>query len=70
MSQRPAIRVEAEIPGGMTFLGCGRLLRVVRAYGTDAAAPVIVEELMAVGDAMPGQLGLWCVDGVRREMVA
>lgn len=60
----------AELHSGFTFLFAGRFLRVVKSYGTDAAAPVVVEELMAVGEALPGQFSLWALGGIPTEMAA
>lgn len=64
---RPQIERRAEIPAGTVFGFGGRALLVVKAHGTDAAAPVVVEELT---DAVTlrGQLGLWSADGVTRAM--
>lgn len=45
----------------------GRPLRVVREYGTDAAAPVVVEELTS-RFTLKGQYALWSRQGVAREM--
>ncbi|MBP2232510.1 hypothetical protein J2847_005839 [Azospirillum agricola] len=58
---KPAIiqHVEAPCPSGAVSLLRGRAVRIIRSAGTDAAAPVIVEELQAVGVALPGQLGIW-----------
>ena len=51
---------EGELPAGAVFSHKGRFLLVVNAsHGTDARAPVVVEELSAVGQAHKGQLGLW-----------
>lgn len=50
----------------MTFWFCGRPLLVVRTHGTDAAAPVIVEELTDSAFAMKGQFALWSVAGVMK----
>lgn len=44
-----------------------RGLRVVRVYGDDDAAPVIVEEL-SNRVTLPGQLALWSRQGVKREL--
>ena len=49
-------------------IALGRPLRIVRCYGADDAAPVVLEELAAVGDAAAGQYALWSADGVRRAM--
>ena len=64
---RPVYERRAEIPSGMMFQFGGRPLLVVKAYGTDPAAPVIVEELT---DAvtLKGQLGIWSADGVTRRL--
>jgi hypothetical protein len=61
----PAIAREAELPAGMFFNFGGRALKTLKTYGTDAAAPVIFEEIT---DAvtLKGQLAIWSVDGVRR----
>ena len=63
----PVITRRAEIPGGAVFMHGGRALRVFRVYGTDAAAPVIVEELT---DAVTikGQLALWSAGAVTRAL--
>lgn len=65
----PTIERRAEIPAGTVFGYGGRPLKVVKAHGTDAAAPVIVEELSGFGEStLKGQLGLWSNDGVQRVM--
>jgi hypothetical protein len=56
----------AAIPAGLVFNYAGRFLRVCRVYGTDAAAPVIVEEIAPIGHALAGQYGLWSADAVMR----
>jgi len=66
MAMKPTIERVAEIPGGMAFQFRGRVLVVVRTYGTDRAAPVIVEEMTDSARALKGQFGLWAVDGVMR----
>ena len=60
------IERRAEIPCGAVFSHGGRSLRVTRTYGTDAAAPVIVEELAAFGSTLKGQFALWSNDAVSR----
>jgi hypothetical protein len=60
----PALRREAAVPAGVVFWWDGRPLQVVRTLGTDAAAPVIVAELVGVGNALPGQLALWSLRAV------
>lgn len=45
----------------------GRALRIARAYGTDSAAPIIVEEL-SDRFTLKGQYALWSRQGVTREM--
>lgn len=67
---RPNLRRESEIPGGMVIVWSGRPLTVVRQIGTGANAPVILEEMIAMGDALPGQLALWSVAGVLSAMEA
>jgi hypothetical protein len=62
--ERPAPVQVGEV---FTWRGCMR--RVVRTFGEDAAAPVIVEEMTAVGHALPGQYGLWSAESVRRAKV-
>lgn len=62
----PVIERQAPVPVGAVFSYGGRALRVHRTYGTDARAPVIVEELAPVGAALRGQFALWSIDGVRR----
>jgi hypothetical protein len=64
---RPVFERRAEIPAGCVFLFGGRPLSVVRVYGTDAAAPVIVEELTG-RYTLKGQLAIWSVDGVSRAL--
>lgn len=66
----PVLRRQAAIASGVVFLFHGRPLRVVMATGTDPAAPVVVEELTAVGDAMPGQYALWSAAAVTQAMAA
>jgi hypothetical protein len=63
----PEIQRRAELPAGAVFSFGGRALMVRKTYGTDKAAPVIVEELT---DAvtLKGQLGLWSADGVMRQL--
>lgn len=62
----PTLTRTAPVTVGEVFWHWGQARRVVRVYGEDAAAPVIVEELEAVGYAQPGQYGLWSADSVRR----
>lgn len=62
---RPAIVRQAAIPAGLVFRYGGRFLKVVKSYGTDKAAPVIVEE-MEDRHALAGQLSLWGAEGVAR----
>jgi hypothetical protein len=64
----PAVVRAAEIGAGTMFMHGGRLLKVVKAYGSDPAAPVILEEMMPWGDCLAGQLALWSADGVLRAM--
>jgi hypothetical protein len=55
----PAIVAEAQLPiGGLVIFG-GRQLVIFRTYGTDPAAPVILEE-------RSGQYALWSADAVKR----
>lgn len=55
----PVVERRAEIPRDAVFSHGGRFLKVYRVFGSDAAAPVIVEELK-------GQFGLWSQDAVAR----
>lgn len=64
----PVLERSAEVPAGAVFVHAGRPLIVRSVHGSDAAAPVIAEELTAVGQALPGQLALWSADGVLRAM--
>jgi hypothetical protein len=64
----PTIERQATIPTGATFTYAGRALRVQRVTGTDASAPVIVEELVAFGTTLQGQTALWSVDAVARAL--
>jgi hypothetical protein len=58
----------AEIPSGAMFSFGGRPHEVVRTFGDDAAAPVIVEEIIETHHALEGQFGLWSAAGVTRAM--
>ena len=58
---------KAPVPSGAVFQFGGRPLKVVKAYGDDLAAPVVVEELTSV-HTLKGQYGLWSADGVSRAM--
>ena len=58
----------AGLPADTVFWFWGRPLRVVSTKGTDAAAPVIVEELSAIGEALAGQFSLWSLANVRAVM--
>lgn len=62
----PVIEQRAAIPAGLVFDYGGRVLRVHRLYGTDARAPVIVEELAEFGSTLKGQFALWSYDSVSR----
>lgn len=64
------IERRAEIPCGAVFASGGRFLKVYRVFGdvSDAAAPVIVEELQAFGSTLKGQFGLWSQDAVARAL--
>lgn len=66
----PVIERRAEIPRGATFAYGGRFLKVYRVFGdvSDAAAPVIVEELQSFGSTLKGQFGLWSQDAVARAL--
>jgi hypothetical protein len=64
----PTLERRAEIPSGAMFQSSGRFLKVYRVYGTDRAAPVIVEELQAFGTTLKGQFGLWSQDAVARAL--
>jgi hypothetical protein len=63
----PVMSRPAQVAAGMTFQFGGRFLRVVKSYGTDPAAPVIVEELNSFGTTLKGQFSLWSADGVLRS---
>jgi hypothetical protein len=63
----PQLERRAQIPAGTVF-DFGRPLLVVETFGDDAAAPVIVEELVETEYSLKGQLGLWSLDGVTRAM--
>jgi hypothetical protein len=57
------------LPADTVFWFGGRPLRVVSCKGTDAAAPVIVEELTeAWNGALVGQFSLWSLASVRAVM--
>jgi len=62
----PAIVRAAEIPIGSGFMFAGRPLSVVKTYGTDPAAPVILEEHATFGSCIKGQLALWSYAAVFR----
>lgn len=64
--ERPTIERQAPIAVGYVFNYAGRLLRVVRVHGEDAAAPVILEELSDFGTTLRGQYALWSRDFVLR----
>lgn len=64
----PTIERRAEIPRDAVFSHGGRFLKVYRVFGTDAAAPVIVEELQSFGSTLRGQFGLWSQDAVTRAL--
>jgi len=65
----PTIERSAEIPAGIVYSFAGRPLLVVKCYGSDPAAPVIVEELASFSPrVLRGQLALWSADGVSRAM--
>jgi hypothetical protein len=67
----PTIERRAPVAADTVFSHAGRSLRVVKAHGTDKAAPVIVEELASFGPtSLKGQLGLWSNDSVQRAMRA
>jgi len=66
-AEEPALRREAAIPSGIVFRYGGRYLKVIKAYGTDKAAPVIVEEVTNM-NGPAGQLSLWGADGVARAI--
>lgn len=61
LNQPPELRQHQAAPvrPGQVVMLCGRLVVVESVHGGDAAAPVIVEELTAVGRALVGQFGLW-----------
>jgi hypothetical protein len=64
----PVIERAATIPADVVFHYAGRPLRVHRIYGTDARAPVIVEELVPFGTTLKGQFALWSYDAVARAI--
>jgi hypothetical protein len=64
----PAIERAATIPAGIVFRFYGRALRVHRLYGSDARAPVIVEELAEFGSTLKGQFAIWSYDAVSRAV--
>lgn len=64
----PVVERRAEIPAGTIFTFAGRALRVVRTYGTDAAAPVICEELCDGPRWLRGQYAMWGLFGVSKAM--
>lgn len=64
----PVLARPAQLAVGMVFRFGGRFLRVHRVYGTDPAAPVIVEELADGPTSLKGQFALWGADGVVRAM--
>lgn len=53
------IERRAELAAGMVFTHGGRPLVVVKAFGSDPAAPVIVEELTHGRSWLKGQFALW-----------
>lgn len=59
--QPPALRQHqsAPIQPGQVVQFLGRLVIVQSVHGSDPAAPVIVEEMVPLGHALRGQLGLW-----------
>lgn len=61
----PVVERRAEIPRDAVFSHGGRFLKVYRVFGTDAAAPVIVEELQAFGSTLKG----WSQDAVARALL-
>jgi len=65
----PVIERRAEVPAGAVFLYAGRPLRIIKAMGTDPAAPVIVEELASFGKSLKGQFAIWSADAVSRVMM-
>jgi hypothetical protein len=64
---KPVLERRASVAADAVFFFGSRPLKVVSSHGTDAAAPVIVEELTDA-KTLKGQLGLWALDGVRRRM--
>lgn len=60
----PVLARPAQLSVGMVFSFGGRFLRVHRVYGSDPAAPVIVEELADGPTSLKGQFALWGADGV------
>jgi hypothetical protein len=65
----PVISRRAEVAAGGVFDFAGRSLLVRKAYGSDPAAPVIVEELASFGPkVLAGQLSIWSNDAVLRAM--
>jgi hypothetical protein len=65
---RAALQRTVPVPAGTVFWYWGRALRVVSVRGDDPAAPVVVEEMGPIGDALAGQYALWSLDGVRRAL--
>lgn len=55
----PEIVRQAELPIGSGFMFAGRPLTVVKTYGTDPSAPVILEERASFGGSIAGQYALW-----------
>lgn len=72
MAAPPPIVRAAEVAVGTVFWYWGRPLKVLRVHGTDAAAPVILEELAAGRNGedftayAAGQLSMWSLAEVRR----
>lgn len=59
-----SIERNQQAPSGAVFWHRGRPLKIVRSYGTDARAPVIVEELATFGSTLTGQYALWSCKAV------
>lgn len=64
----PVIMRPATLFPGLVFPFGGRSLIVRHICGSDAAAPVIVEELAESRHALRGQLALWSAAGVSRAI--
>lgn len=68
IAHRPHLERRAEIPAGSVFRFGSRLIRVHRVTGSDAAAPVIVEELSDGPAWLAGQFSIWSAGAVTTAM--